>query len=437
MVAGAPNVSSCGDDINAWASESSSGVDWLEVSYIVPVVPTEINIYESYNPHQIVKVEVLDTASTYHTVYTGDPQAVDTCPYIFTVEVRNADYQAVAVKISIDQSVLGTSWNEIDAVELVGMGDAALLPTAAPGTPEPTVAIQPTPLGGKPPAGFVWRLSRQPGDLFYAGAGLTIGPDGNIYFVDALARFHVISPDGELLKTVEDYDHMFVTADIDVGPDGNLYIADWGSDNYPIIVYATDGTFIRAWGSKGKDNGQFGDYSPDYLAVCNSQVFVVDKNKDASDNDIERVQVFDLQGNFVRLWSITDVESSFSTNGIACGPDGNIYLVGFMSDKLLSFSPDGKSLGQVGDGALSGATPSSLAMDAAGNFYVGTWNNGILKLDSQGKQLAQWGTSTDDDGPRAEGVFKFPDAIVVDNEGNVYVADWSGEYSYVTKFVFP
>jgi len=35
------------------------------------------------------------------------------------------------------------------------------------------------------------------------------------------------------------------------------------------------------------------------------------------------------------------------------------------------------------------------------------------------------------------GQFHFPDALVVDNAGNVYVCDWSAEYSYITKFVFP
>jgi hypothetical protein len=34
-----------------------------------------------------------------------------------------ADYQAVGVRITIDQSVLDISYNEIDAVELVGVSE--------------------------------------------------------------------------------------------------------------------------------------------------------------------------------------------------------------------------------------------------------------------------------------------------------------------------
>ncbi len=433
---GAPNVSDCGDDPNAWASSGSDSRDWIELTYDYPVYVTQINIYQTYNPNQVIKVELIDLTASYHEIYTGEAEEED-CPYILTIDVPQTDYLAGGLRITIDQSLLGLGWNEIDAVELVGYAEGPV-PTQKPGgTPGPTVVVQPTPLGGKPPKGFVWRISRQPGDLFYAGAGLAIGHDGNIYFVDSLARFHVVSPDGEILNTVQDYDYLFVTSDIDIGPDGNLYIADWGSDDYPINVYTPEGEHMRSWGSKGTGDGQFGDYSPDYLVICNDEVYVVDNNEDANGDDYERVQVFDLEGTYLRQWSISEYEDFFNTKGMACGPDGNLYLVGFMSDQILSFSPEGEFLGQVGKDALSGATPSSLAMDADGNFYVGTWNQGVLKLSPQGKQLGTWGTNTNDDGPRAEGVFKFADAIVVDSAGNVYVVDWGGEYSYMTKFVFP
>jgi hypothetical protein len=419
---GEPDVSGCTDDVNAWASDDPDTEEWLELTYDYPMYVTQINIYETYSPNQVALVELIDLDGTYHEVYTGEPQET-ACPYILSIDISETDYTVSGVRMTIDQSVL-ENWNEIDAVELVGFIEGGPLPTQAP-------------VAGEPPDGFIWRLSRQPDDLFYAGAGLAIGEDGNIYFVDALARYHVVSPEGEILDTVQDYDYMFVTSDIDVGPDGNLYIADWGSDDYPIIVYTPDGEYVRSWGAKGTGDGEFGDFSPDYIVVCNDEVYVADDNKDANDEDVERVQVFDLEGNYLRQWSITEYEDFFSTNGMACGPDGNIYLVGFMSDQILYFSPEGDFLGQVGDDALSGATPSSLAMDADGYFYVGTWNMGILKIDPDGNQVGSWGTNTNDDTERAEGVFKYPDAIVVDNDGNVYVVDWGGEFSYMTKFIFP
>jgi hypothetical protein len=76
-------------------------------------------------------------------------------------------------------------------------------------------------------------------------------------------------------------------------------------------------------------------------------------------------------------------------------------------------------------------------MDAGGFFYVGTWSDGVLKVDPDGNVVATWGSNTDEEGPRAEGVFEYADAITVDSEGNVYVVDWDSDYSYLTKFVFP
>jgi len=123
----------CGDFRTAWASADRTGVDWLELMYEKPVYPEQVNIYHNNLPNQIVEVEVLDTGGTYHTVYTGEPE-VTNCPHTLIVDITNADYQAVGVRVTVDQSILDpTSWDEIDAVELVGRyvgGEVADLPPA-------------------------------------------------------------------------------------------------------------------------------------------------------------------------------------------------------------------------------------------------------------------------------------------------------------------
>jgi hypothetical protein len=115
---GAQDTFECGDQITAWASSSSTGVDWLELGYETPVYATEVNIIQTYNPDQVVKVELLDTEGTYYEIYTGEPVEMAECPYTLSIAV-DTYYQVVGVKITVDQSVIGW-WNEIDAVELVG-----------------------------------------------------------------------------------------------------------------------------------------------------------------------------------------------------------------------------------------------------------------------------------------------------------------------------
>lgn len=120
---GAPNVNECSDNSLAWASASSdTTAEWLELTYDTPVVPTEINIYQSYNPSQVVEVDVITPDGITYIVWTGAPQLVAQCPDLMTISIE-LEEQIVAKKVVvvIDQSILvNTSWNEIDAVELVG-----------------------------------------------------------------------------------------------------------------------------------------------------------------------------------------------------------------------------------------------------------------------------------------------------------------------------
>lgn len=116
---GAPESTECEDAPNAWASAEAAGVDWLKLLYEKPVYPDQINIYQNNLPNQVVKVEVIDPDLNYHTVYTGEPSVTE-CPYTLTVDVTNIDFLVTGVKLTIDQSILDSSWDEIDAVELVG-----------------------------------------------------------------------------------------------------------------------------------------------------------------------------------------------------------------------------------------------------------------------------------------------------------------------------
>jgi hypothetical protein len=118
---GAPNTPQCGDVGTAWASLGSDEVAWLQLTYATPVRASQVNVIQTYYPNQVAKVELIDTAGLAHTIYTGQPQQIDQCPYTLSIQVQGADYLAAAVRITIDQSVV-QEWNEIDAVELVGAG---------------------------------------------------------------------------------------------------------------------------------------------------------------------------------------------------------------------------------------------------------------------------------------------------------------------------
>ncbi len=131
---GEPDVFECKDSVQAWASVGANTKEWIELTYDVPVMPTEINIYMNYNPSQVVEVQIITTEGDAYTTTTTKPEIVPYCPDTYSISLELEKQLLVnKVKIFIDQSILGIGWNEIDAVELVGISEGGgLIPPKAP-----------------------------------------------------------------------------------------------------------------------------------------------------------------------------------------------------------------------------------------------------------------------------------------------------------------
>jgi hypothetical protein len=131
---GAPNTPECGDVGTAWAASGQDTREWINVYFTQPVYSKEILITQTYNPDQVVQVDLIDMQGQFVTVYTSQPRKVDSpCPYLLAIPVSRSDILAQGVRITIDQSVLGLGWNEIDAVEIVGVpGEGVPVRPASP-----------------------------------------------------------------------------------------------------------------------------------------------------------------------------------------------------------------------------------------------------------------------------------------------------------------
>ncbi len=130
---GEPNTAECGDHGSAWAAAESNTSQWIVLYYPQPVYAVEVNIYQTYNPDQVVSVDLIDLQGNFVNVYTAEPRKVETCPFILSIPTASSGVLAQGVRININQSVLRLGWNEIDAVEIVG----------APGEGTPTRPILP------------------------------------------------------------------------------------------------------------------------------------------------------------------------------------------------------------------------------------------------------------------------------------------------------
>lgn len=118
---GAPDTNDCGDIDTAWASSSSTGSDVLTLDFAEAVIPSQINIYQTYNPGSIIKVEVANGDDKPVVLpKSDDPPGNTPCPGILTLNLDGVDEPVNRVIIHLDQSI-GGGWNEIDAVELAGV----------------------------------------------------------------------------------------------------------------------------------------------------------------------------------------------------------------------------------------------------------------------------------------------------------------------------
>jgi hypothetical protein len=118
---GSPNTERCGDYQTAWATAGSDSKEWLVVRYPVAVHVTGINIIQSFNPSQVVKVELLGAFDRAIEIFNQDPIQIDQpCPFFLPIPIEKTEGRFDALRIWVDQSILGLGWNQIDAVELVG-----------------------------------------------------------------------------------------------------------------------------------------------------------------------------------------------------------------------------------------------------------------------------------------------------------------------------
>ncbi|OAO89109.1 hypothetical protein AXX17_ATUG04400 [Arabidopsis thaliana] len=115
---------------------------------------------------------------------------------------------------------------------------------------------------------------------------------------------------------------------------------------------------------------------------------------------------------------------------------GNNLVRSLTADQLATYSgldigndTDGTKLGAYHDGQAGTAifdSPKGLAVDAQGNAYIAdSGNHAIRRIAADGTvtTLAGNGVIGKTDGQGAKATFYSPSALVVDNKGNIYVAD--------------
>jgi hypothetical protein len=417
---GKPDTVVCGDAPSAWSPTEAESVAWLELSYDSPTIPTLINIIQTRNPSQIVRVELVDLLAGYHEIYAAQPYARAECPYTLSIPV-DVDYQIGGVRITVDHSVLGIGRTQIDAVEVIGSVERIFVPEA-------TTAAE-----------VLWRVgstSPELADLSFTTFGGMDATDTNVYIADAYNGVYIFDLEGVYQGQLAQGEIGYV-ADVKAGPGGEVYMADLGFRQ--VVRFNADGDLLGAFGGYGTGDGEFSGDSPAVLAVgLDGSVYALDIGDAGT-----RVQVFTADGEFLRSFAI---EAALNAKAMDIGPDGTLFLLG-SGGYILELAPDdGRVIQRLGQETLLDAFPQMFSVDDAGNFYVATWSPpGAMKLDSQGQLLETIGVEAINDGVTGwpEGEFLFPVGIAITGDGGrperryLFVGDSFGEFAFLTAYRYP
>ena len=154
---------------------------------------------------------------------------------------------------------------------------------------------------------------------------------------------------------------------------GNIYVAD-GYGNARIAKFDKHGKFIKSWGSRGGDPGQFN--TPHGIAIdAQGNLYVADSGN-------KRIQVFDSEGTFK-----TQILNVGSPAAICITPGSHQYLYASNSNppddidvdgEIYKVELDGKILGRFGKaGKLPKefSTVNSLDCRSENELYVGEIGN--------------------------------------------------------------
>jgi DNA-binding beta-propeller fold protein YncE len=176
---------------------------------------------------------------------------------------------------------------------------------------------------------------------------------------------------------------------------------------------STAGHLEAVWGRRGISDGRL--QKPRAMAIDpQNRLYIVDMTA--------RIQVFTADGRFLRGWQTPDHQFGKPT-GLSIDRKGHVWAADTHYYRVLEYTPQGnllRTFGTKGERPGEFGLVTSVAHDAAGNFYVSEYGDfdRIQKFTPEGKFLLQWGGH----GSRP-GQFIRPQKMVFDQDDHLWVTD--------------
>ena len=156
-------------------------------------------------------------------------------------------------------------------------------------------------------------------------------------------------------------------------PNGDFYVSD-GYANTRVVKFNKDGKFLMTWGERGEQGketrpGFFNNVHGVTIDPATRQVFVNDRSN-------LRVQVFDENGKFIRMWKM---QTPANLHFVHIDADRRMWVFDNVAQKLAQFDLEGRliySWGSLGafPGALWGV--HGISVDQEQNLYLAAVGRG-------------------------------------------------------------
>lgn len=204
--------------------------------------------------------------------------------------------------------------------------------------------------------------------------GIFIDGDDNVFVADATDHaVYKFGPDGQLLLTLgtpgqaggREGAPFNRPTDMAVAANGDIIVAD-GYGNHHVHRYSAAGEHIRTWGGEGSGPGQF---SISHTVRLDAEDRIWD-----CDRENNRIQIFDLEGNFLDEWT-----GLLRPNNIFIDDEAGVVYVAELGRRLAIFDIGTRQLlaswGGGGEpsevpGEFLGG-PHGIWVDSRGDIYAG------------------------------------------------------------------
>ena len=139
---------------------------------------------------------------------------------------------------------------------------------------------------------------------------------------------------------------------------------------------------FQLWGAGGSGDGQFNE--PTGIGIGGGMIFI-------SDRDNHRIQVFDLEGKYIRQWPIEGWERSHFPDIVYDEVTKRVYVSDGKSNQILAFDEAGTPLpALIGENGEKFDNPSAMEIVETGKqrrlFILNTGGGKISTITLEGKK---------------------------------------------------